>query len=118
MDISSRKNQDRPPAVFNLYADLPYDPDREIAETLFDDPDVRIERIVSRGQASPPGFWYEQAQDEWVLLLKGRAILEFAGGRSVPLAEGDSLLIRSGERHRVAHTSSDSPCVWLCVFIS
>ncbi len=106
-----------PGQLFNLYKDIPEASAGEVVDTLLDDPDVRIERIVSHGHSSPPGFWYEQNQDEWVLVLKGNAILEFAGGRTVAMEEGDSLLIHAGEKHRVAFTSSEPACVWLCVFI-
>lgn len=106
-----------PADIFNLYRNLPANFCDEKAETLYEDSDVRIERILSCGQVSPPGFWYEQHEDEWVLLLKGSAVLEFDGGRTAELCEGDSLLIPAGERHRVAYTSSDPVCVWLCVFV-
>jgi len=74
---------------------------------------VRIERIVSTGQASD---WYDQAETEFVALLEGDAVLEFENGRTVALTKGDVLLISPHERHRVSHTSSNPPCVWLCVF--
>lgn len=77
--------------------------------------EVRIERIVSRGHASPRDFWYDQESDEWVALLSGHARLAFADGRTVDLGPGDTLLIRARERHRVEATSEDPPCVWLAV---
>lgn len=73
-----------------------------------------IERIVSRGQASPPGFWYDQDWDEWVLLLRGGAELEFADpSELVSLRQGDWLLIPAGRRHRVNVTDRDT--LWLAV---
>lgn len=90
--------------------------DREIMETLCASTDVRIERIISTGQVSPPGFWYDQEQDEWVALLQGQAELIWADGRRRVLAPGDWLLIPAHERHRVAWTSHDPPCIWLAVF--
>ena len=107
-----------PERVRNLYQDIPVKLVDEMLETLHEDMDVRIERIVSRGHSSPSGFWYEQNEDEWVLLLKGNAVLEFAGGRTAALGEGDSILIQAGEKHRVAATSSEPACVWLCVYIN
>jgi len=87
----------------------------EFVETLLESCDVRIERIVSAGQVSPPGFWYDQDEDEWVALLEGRAELQYADGRSVTLTRGDWVLIPARCRHRVAYT--DSHCVWLAVFV-
>lgn len=97
----------------NLLADLPPPTEEEHFETLFSNPQLRIERIVSRRHASPPGFWYEQADDEWVMLVQGCAELEFDNAPSQALAPGDWLLIPAGQRHRVASTGPDT--VWLAV---
>lgn len=78
---------------------------------------VRIERIVSTGQSSPPGFWYDQPEHEWVLVLEGRGVIEFEGQRpDIELARGDFLLIEPHCRHRVSFTDPDQPTVWLAVF--
>ena len=98
--------------LYDIPALLPVD---ELVETLAGGPGVTIERIVSSGQASPPGFWYDQEKDEWVALLQGSAVLEYAGGRSLTLRAGDGLLIPAHEKHRVAWTSADPPCIWLAV---
>lgn len=77
---------------------------------------VRIERVVSTGQASPPGFWYDQDDDEWVIVLRGCAGLEIEGRTGeVEMAVGDWIWIRARERHRIAWTSPDEPTVWLAV---
>lgn len=76
---------------------------------------VQIERIISTGQISPPGFWYEQAADEWVVLLTGTAVLGWDDGTELRLQTGDWVLIPRGKRHRVAYTSQEPPCVWLAV---
>jgi cupin 2 domain-containing protein len=77
---------------------------------------VRIERIVSTGQASPPGFWYDQPWTEWVLLLAGAAGLLFEDEPTPrPLKAGDYLLIPAGQRHRVEWTDATQPTVWLAV---
>jgi cupin 2 domain-containing protein len=89
----------------------------EFVETLIESGDVRIERIVSSGQVSPPGFWYDQDEDEWVALLEGQSELEYTDGRRVALTRGDWVLIPAHCRHRVAYTDSLSRCVWLAVFI-
>lgn len=90
-------------------------PESELAEPLIEGAGVLIERIISRGQASPPGFWYDQDRDEWVALLQGRAVLAYADGRRVSLAAGDWLLIPAHEKHRVEYTSAEPPCIWLAV---
>ena len=89
--------------------------DRETVDVLLDRPGARIERIVSTGQTTPPGQWYDQPGDEWVALLAGRATLRFEDGVFVELAPGDWLLIPAHVRHRVEATSADPPSVWLAV---
>lgn len=104
--------------VSNLWQSLPADLPEEFTETLIKHSGLRIERILSRGQHSAEGFWYEQAEHEWVLVLQGQASLEYADGRRVALAQGDHLLIPAGTRHRVAKTSRSPPVLWLAVFFS
>jgi cupin 2 domain-containing protein len=91
---------------------------REVLEVLLDRPGARIERIVSAGQSSPAGEWYDQPADEWVLLLTGRATLRFSDEALVELAAGDWLLIPAHARHRVEATSEDPPCVWLALHLA
>jgi cupin 2 domain-containing protein len=85
----------------------------ELTTILAESGNVRIERIVSTGQASD---WYDQAETEFVVLLEGNAIVEYESGTTVDMARGDTLLIKPHELHRVRFTSSEPPCVWLCVF--
>lgn len=105
------------PAQRNLLAPLPDAAAAEVFETLLARPGCRVERITSLGQASPPGFWYEQGWDEWVLVLAGHARLNWAGERIIPLAPGDCLLIPAGTRHRVEETAADTPTVWLALHL-
>jgi len=94
--------------------DLPTGPaDAEVFDTLFENPAVRIERIASHAQASPEGFWYDQPDDEWVLVVRGDAVVAFADGRRVAMRAGDWLTIPARCRHRVASTGADT--VWLAV---
>lgn len=93
-------------------------PGEEAVETLLKRGPVRIERILSAGQASPRGFWYDQEEDEWVCLLEGEAELSFENGERVLLRAGDQRFIPAGTRHRVEKTGVSPPCVWLCVFIA
>jgi cupin 2 domain-containing protein len=87
----------------------------EQVETLASGESVRIERIVSTGQATPEGEWYNQVEDEWVALLQGEAVLSYGDGRRLHLTAGDHILISAHERHRVESTSSSPPCIWIAV---
>lgn len=98
----------------NLYADLPPDSGEEKFMELLSRPGLRVERIVSSGQASPPGFWYDQPQAEWVLLLQGEAKLAFEDEPEPRvLKPGDYLDIAPHRRHRVESTAA--PTLWLAV---
>ena len=101
----------------NIYNDIPGELPTELVDTLVDGNNVRIERIVSLGHASPSDFWYDQDQDEWVIVLKGEAKLQFQReNRSRHLKPGDFVNIRAHQKHRVEWTSSEEPTVWLAVF--
>ena len=101
--------------VKNLFINLSNSQAGEEFVTLFENTSVKIERIVSHTHSSPVGFWYDQEEDEWVVVLRGRATLEFAGGEQVELHEGDYLTIPRHVRHRVARTSEET--IWLAVHI-
>jgi cupin 2 domain-containing protein len=91
----------------------------EISEVMLTGRDLRIERIVSHGQASPHGTWYDQDEDEWVMLLEGEATLRFAcehNDRLLRLAPGMHVHIPAHVRHRVEWTAPDRPTIWLAVF--
>ena len=96
-------------------SELLRDKDQEFFETLFTTSgQTRVERIVSHGQTTPEGEWYDQDQDEWVLVFEGTARIAYPDGSEVSLARGDHLFLPRHVRHRVAHTSS--PCTWLAIF--
>ena len=102
-----KQNLLRPPA---------YSIHEELFETLLQRPGIRVERIVSTGQSTPEGEWYDQSWDEWVLLLSGSALLLFDGEQTpTPLEPGDALLIPAHRRHRVSATASEMPTVWLAL---
>jgi len=108
--------QDRGLARGNLATGVPDAANAEVFETLVSNGVVRIERITSRGQASPAGFWYEQAQREFVLLVTGRAALEIDGSaQPIELSPGDWLDIPAHCRHRVLWTATDETTLWLAV---
>ena len=101
----------------NLLDDLPDISAAEITEALASRPGLRIERIVSHGQASPPGFWYDQDETEWVLLLAGAALLRFeTESEPTRLGPGDWLEIAAHCRHRVEWTDPERPTIWLAIF--
>jgi cupin 2 domain-containing protein len=101
----------------NLFDDLPTSLPEELTETLLIAAGVRIERIVSTGQASPPGFWYDQPEGEWVVLLRGEATLRLADEPAPRrLRPGDMVHLLPRQRHRVEATSLSEPTVWLAVF--
>ena len=89
--------------------------DEEVIQQLLEGKDVIIERIVSTGHSSPEGFWYDQARDEWVAVLQGRAELLFESGEKLEMGPGDWVLIPARSKHRVTSTSADPPTIWLAV---
>jgi cupin 2 domain-containing protein len=100
----------------NLLRDLPDATAAEITEALATRPGLRIERITSFGQASPPGFWYDQHETEWVLLLAGAARLRFEDEPAArALGAGDWVEIAAHRRHRVDWTDPARPTIWLAV---
>ena len=102
--------------VGNLFKELPDKLPEELCSVLAESKNAKIERIVSNGHASPEGFWYDQGQDEWVLLVAGSAVLEFED-RQVRMEPGDHLLIPAHRRHRVATTSQTEKTVWVAVYL-
>ena len=104
--------------VKNLLADLPTALPQELVDVLHSTDDVRIERVVSTGHSSPAGFWYDQPEDEWVLLLAGETQLQFKSeDQPRQLRAGDCLLIPAHVEHRVAWTTPAAATVWLAVFL-
>ena len=103
--------------IASFFADLPPSTasDEQILQ-LLSRPGLRIERIVSTGQCSPPGFWYDQPGGEWVLLIRGAARLRFADeAEARPLRPGDFADIAPHRRHRVDWTDPEQPTIWLAI---
>jgi cupin 2 domain-containing protein len=84
-------------------------------DTLVDSDRVRIERIVSHGHTSPETGWYDQPRSEWVMVLRGEAVLAFEDETSVILKAGDYLNIPAHCKHKVAWTTPDQETIWLAV---
>jgi cupin 2 domain-containing protein len=102
----------------NLLSDLPGPGPGESFSTILERPGIRIERIVSQGHTTPTDAPFEQAGDEWVMLVQGAARLWLDGDGECDLAPGDHLLIEAGRRHRVTWTSPGEPTIWLAVHIT
>lgn len=99
----------------NIFDDIPSHMPKEVVQTLLQADDVRIERIISHGHASPADFWYDQGQSEWVIVLQGAARLQFEDGM-VEMKVGDFINIPAFKKHRVDWTTPDEPTVWVAVF--
>jgi len=103
----------------NLFADVRTSLPAELLQPLLERPGLRIERIVSHGHASPPDFWYDQAEHEWVAVLQGAAKLRLADpDEFIDLKPGDFLNVPAHRKHRVEWTTPDEPTIWLAVFYS
>lgn len=102
----------------NIFADVPGALVNEQVLTLASPANVGIERIVSTGQASPPGFWFDQAWTEWVIVLSGSAGLRLEGEEQArTLRAGDYIEIPAHLKHRVDWTDATRPTIWLAVHI-
>lgn len=101
--------------TFNLFNDFPSRLPEEVFNTLLETDTLRIERIVSHGHASPEGFWYDQDQHEWIVVLQGAARLSIKG-EAKELKPGDYINIPAHQKHRVDWTTPDEPTIWLAVF--
>jgi len=102
--------------VANIFSNIP----AEIADEIFEDiimtETLRVERIISKGQTSPESGWYDQSENEWLIVLSGYGIIEYINGVKVILKQGDYLNIKAHEKHRVIETSLDEATVWLAIF--
>ena len=99
----------------NIFDSIPTDLSSEIFDDLVSSDTVKIERIISKGQTSPDFGWYDQEQNEWVIIIAGSAIIGFDDKPSVTLKAGDYLNIPAHQKHKVAWTDPDVETVWLAV---
>lgn len=100
----------------NIYHNINKDADSELMEILHSGPNARIERIVSHGESTPIGEWYDQEWDEWVILLEGYAELRFEGqDELIIMKKGDYIHIPAHKRHRVEKTDAIGNSVWIAV---
>lgn len=99
----------------NIYSAIPANLEQEVFERLAGSTRVTIERILSKGQQSPSSGWYDQEKNEWVIVLKGKAVLAFENQEDVYLNEGDYINIPPHKKHKVTWTDPDSETIWLAV---
>ncbi len=99
----------------NIFSSIPCNLEHEIFQSLIKNNTVTIERIISKGQSSPDSSWYDQEKNEWVIILKGSAVLSFENQSPIQLNEGDFINIPSHTKHRVAWTDPDNETIWLAV---
>ncbi|MEZ8038283.1 MULTISPECIES: cupin domain-containing protein [unclassified Vibrio] len=100
----------------NIYSDVPSSIPDEIFNDIITTENVRIERIISHGHRSPEQGWYDQNENEWVMVLEGQGVIEFEDGRVVTLSKGDYINIAAREKHKVVGTDRDVVTIWLAVF--
>lgn len=100
----------------NIFDHLPSDLKEEVFEQLLESDAVRIERIISKGHSSPEQGWYDQPQNEWVLVLQGAAVISFEGGLEEEMRPGSYLNIPAHRKHRVKWTAPDTETIWLALF--
>ena len=99
----------------NIFDDIKVGNDKEEFIDILKNENIRIERIVSTGQKSEDDFWYDQDENEFILILEGNAVLEFEE-KEVKLQKGDYLDIKANVKHRVKYTDVNNPTIWLAVF--
>jgi cupin 2 domain-containing protein len=99
----------------NIFASMPANLDDESVDVLLQRESLKIERIISKGHISPDTGWYDQENDEWVLLLKGAAVINFENENDVNLVVGDYVNIPSHTKHRVKWTDPEMETIWLAV---
>ncbi len=104
----------------NIWQGIPsYPLPDEMIQVLHQKEQIKIEKIVSSGQSSPPGFWYDQPQNEWVIMLSGAASIRLQKpDKLISLLPGDFLFIPAHHLHRVENTSHEENTVWLAFFYS
>ncbi len=99
----------------NIYKQIPDNLSEEVFEVLAQSKAVKIERIISKGHKSPGTGWYDQEQNEWVLVLKGNASICFEDETVIDLKEGDYINMSAHRKHRVISTSAITETIWLAI---
>ncbi|MFO7524558.1 MAG: cupin domain-containing protein [Ignavibacteriaceae bacterium] len=102
----------------NILGNIPSAIKNEISEIILNSKHIRIERIISNGQVSPENFWYDQDENEWVMVLNGKAKLKFENDEILELETGDYVNIPAHKKHKVIWTNTNEETIWLAVFYS
>jgi len=102
-------------SLSNIFESIPDNLDEEVVDLITQNENAKIERIISRGQTSPATGWYDQEKDEWVIVLKGEAIISFENSKEVNLKAGDHINISAHTKHKVKWTDPKTETVWLAV---
>ena len=100
----------------NIFDSLPNDLSVEVSEEIIHALTIRIERIVSKGHSSPDTGWYDQDENEWVMVVEGKATLEFEDGSKRELSTGDYINIPAHVKHKVVQTDPNQITIWLAIF--
>lgn len=100
----------------NIFNAIPEQLDEELLEVIARSGSTRIERIVSQGHCSAADDWYDQAQNEFVIVLQGEAVLRYADGKEITMVPGSYINIPAHTRHQVRWTDPEVKTVWLAVF--
>ena len=102
--------------IVNFFDNIPTSSDKEIFQTIVENNIVKIERIISYGQTTEKENWYNQTEDEFVLVLEGEAKIQYDDQSIYHLKKGESLYINAHQKHQVIYTAN--PTIWLAVFIT
>ena len=99
----------------NIFESIPENLDEEIFELIVQSEEIRIERIISKGQSSPESGWHDEEKNEWVVVLKGGAVISFEDGEELNLRVGSHINIPAHRRHKVSWTDPGTETIWLAV---
>ncbi len=100
----------------NIFDSIPDNLDNEVFDQLLQNEQIKIERIISKGHSSPKSGWYNQDKNEWIIILKGDAIISFENNEDIILKVGNHLHIPAHTKHKVKWTTPDTETIWLAVF--
>lgn len=100
----------------NIFESIPKSLEKELVEVLAQSDQVTIERIISKGHRSPKSGWYDQDRNEWVIVLKGEAVISFEDGKEVNLKVGSYTHIPAHNKHKVCWTNPITETIWLAIY--
>ena len=99
----------------NIFESIPDNLDEEVFQIIVQSKNVKIERIISKGHTSPESGWYDQERNEWVIVLKGEAIISFENGKEINLKVGSHINIQAHKKHKVRWTNPKTETIWLAI---